>query len=47
MEIDTVAHNGGDPSETFIFTLDLTKIFSGWTEQEAVMSKGETGVLNA
>lgn len=47
MEIDTVAHNGGDPSGIFIFTLDLTEIFSGWAEQEAVMGKGETGVLNA
>ncbi len=46
-EIDTVAHNGGDPSGEFIFTLDLTEIFSGWTEQEAVMGKGETGVLQA
>ena len=47
MEIDTVAHNGGDPAGQFIFTLDLTEIFSGWTEQEAVMGKGETGVLKA
>jgi len=46
-EIDTVAHNGGDPSGEFIFTLDLTEIFSGWSEQEAVMGKGETGVLKA
>lgn len=46
-EIDTVAHNGGDPSGEFIFTLDLTEIFGGWTEQYAVMGKGETGVLNA
>jgi len=47
MEIDTVAHNGGDPSGIFIFTLDLTEIFSGWAEQLAVMGKGERGVLNA
>ncbi|KKT97960.1 MAG: hypothetical protein UW98_C0012G0002 [Parcubacteria group bacterium GW2011_GWC2_45_15] len=47
MEIDTVAHNGGDPSGIFVFTLDLTEIFSGWAEQKAVMGKGETGVLNA
>lgn len=47
MEIDTVAHNGGDPSGEFIFTLDLTEIFGGWSEQYAVMGKGETGVLNA
>lgn len=46
-EIDTVAHNGGDPSGEFIFTLDLTEIFSGWSEEEAVMGKGETGVLKA
>ena len=46
-EIDTVAHNGGDPSGEFIFTLDLTEIFSGWSEQKAVMGKGETGVLKA
>jgi len=46
-EIDTVAHNGGDPSGEFIFTLDLTEIFGGWSEQEAVMGKGETGVLKA
>lgn len=47
MEIDTVAHNGGDPAGQFIFTLDLTEIFSGWAEQKAVMGKGETGVLTA
>ncbi|MFH0952473.1 MAG: transposase [Patescibacteria group bacterium] len=46
-EIDTVAHNGGDPGGEFIFTLDLTEIFSGWSEQEAVMGKSETGVLKA
>jgi len=46
-EIDTVAHNGGDPSGEFIFTLDLTEIYSGWSEQLAVMGKGETGVLQA
>lgn len=46
-EIDTVAHNGGDPSGEFIFTLDLTEIFGGWTEQYAVMGKGETRTLLA
>lgn len=46
-EIDTVAHNGGDPAGLFAYTLDLTEIFSGWTEQLAVMGKGEAGVLNA
>jgi hypothetical protein len=46
-EIDTVAHNGGDPSGLFAYTLDQTEIFSGWTEQWAVMGKGEKGVLGA
>lgn len=46
-ELDTVAHNGGDPSGEFVFTLDLTEIFSGWTEQQAVMGKGEYGILEA
>ena len=46
-EIDTVAHNGGDPAGLFAYTLDQTEIFSGWTEQWAVLGKGETGVLKA
>ena len=46
-EIDTVAHNGGDPAGLFAYTLDLTEIYSGWTEQWATMGKGETGVLEA
>ncbi len=46
-ELDTVAHNGGDPSGQFVFTLDQIEIFSGWSEQYATMGKGERGVLNA
>src|SRR3990167_5653200 len=46
-EIDTVAHNGGDPSGECAFTLDVTEIYSGWTEQYAVLGKGEKGVLEA
>jgi len=29
LEIDTVAHNGGDPSGLFIYTLNTTDIYSG------------------
>lgn len=47
MEMDTVAHNGGDPSGEFIYSLDMTEIYSGWSEQYAVMGKGEVGVVNA
>ena len=46
METDTVAHNGGDPSGEFIFSLDLVEIYSGWSEQIAVMGKGERGIVN-
>ena len=47
MEIDTVAHNGGDPSGEFIYSLDMVEIYSGWSEQYAVMGKGEIGIKNA
>lgn len=47
MEMDTVAHNGGDPSGEFIYSLDLTEIYSGWSEQIAVMGKGKMGVIKA
>ena len=47
MEMDTVAHNGGDPSGTFIYSLDMVEIYSGWSEQIAVLGKGETGVVGA
>jgi len=46
-ETDTVAHNGGDPSGEFIYSLDIVEIYSGWSEQYAVMGKGEKGVVNA
>lgn len=47
MEMDTVAHNGGDPSGQFIYSLDMVEIYSGWSEQYAVLGKGETGVIRA
>lgn len=47
MEIDTVAHNGGDPHGEFIYSLDLVEIFSGWSEQYAVFGKGENGMVTA
>lgn len=46
-EVDTVAHNGGDPSGLFAYSLDLVEIFSGWSEQFAVLGKGEKGVAKA
>ena len=47
MEMDTVSHNGGDPSGEFISTLDMVEICSGWSEQYALMGKGEQGVVRA
>ena len=47
MEMDTVAHNGGDPSGTFVYSLDMVEIATGWSEQMAVLGKGEEGVVNA
>ena len=47
MEMDTVAHNGGDPAGEFIFSLDLVEIYSGWSEQYAVMGKGKKAVVNS
>lgn len=47
VETDTVAHNGGDPSGEFIHSLDLVEIYSGWSEQYAVLGKGERGVVEA
>ena len=47
MEMDTVAHNGGDPAGEFIYSLDMVEIASGWSEQYAVMGKGEKGKASA
>lgn len=47
MEMDTVAHNGGDPSGSFIYSLDMVEIYSSWSEQYAVLGKGEAGVVGA
>jgi hypothetical protein len=45
VEVDTVAHNGGDPSGEFIYSLNLVEIYSGWNEQYATMGKGERGII--
>src|SRR3989339_451134 len=47
MEIDTVSHNGGDPSGEFASSLDMVEIFSGWSEQAIFMGKGEIATVNA
>lgn len=47
MEMDTVAHCGDLLSGEFIYSLDIVEIATGWSEQIAVMGKGEAGIVTA
>jgi hypothetical protein len=47
VEIDLVSHSGNSADGPFIYSLDLTDIFSGWVETIAVLGKGQRGVLAA
>ncbi len=47
MEMDTVAHCGDQLSGEFIYSLDMVEIATGWSEQVAVMGKGEAGIVKA
>lgn len=44
LEADTVAHCGGSMDGSFLWTLDNTDIFSGWTEVRSVWNNGKHGV---
>src|SRR3990167_836231 len=45
LEADTVAHCGNSLSGDFIWSLTMTDIFSGWTENRATWNKGADGVV--
>jgi len=47
MEMDTVAHCGDRLVGEFIYSLDMLEIATGWSEQVAVMGKGERGIVTA
>jgi hypothetical protein len=47
LEADTVAHCGDSLSGFFVNSLTMTDIFSGWTENRASWTKGQTPVLEA
>lgn len=47
VEIDLVAHEGGNSSGTFCFTLTVTDICTGWTENRAVPDKSRASVFAA
>lgn len=47
VEIDLVGHDGGNSTGEFCFTLDVTDIFTGWTETRAVKNKAQAWVFEA
>lgn len=47
VEIDLVGHEGGNPRGRFCFTLTVTDIATGWTENRTVADKRQAGVLAA
>ncbi len=46
VEADTVAHCGNSMFGDFIWSLTITDIHTGWTENRAVWNKGAEGVVN-
>lgn len=47
VEIDLVGHDGGNASGEFCFTLTVTDIATGWTENRAVRNKAQKWVFAA
>lgn len=45
LEADTVAHCGNSLAGDFVWSLTLTDLFSGWTENRATWNKGAHGVM--
>jgi hypothetical protein len=45
--MDLVAHEGGDASGDFAYTLDLTDVSTGWTELAAVKNRAQVWVFEA
>jgi hypothetical protein len=47
VEVDLVAHSGNWGEGEFVHTLNLTDIYSGWTESLALLGKSEIAVQRA
>lgn len=47
MEADTVAHCGTSMAGSFVYTLNMVDIATGWHEQRALWEKGYQGVMHA
>ena len=45
LEMDLVGHDGGKAQGEYCFTLDMTDVQSGWTEQAAVINKAQVHVF--
>jgi hypothetical protein len=46
-EVDLVAHSGNSGQGEFAYTLNVTDVYSGWTESRAVLGRGQAGVVHA
>ena len=47
IELDLVGHCGGSSKGEFLYTLNMTDVFSGWTALGAMKGRGERGTLLA
>ena len=47
VEIDLVSHDGGSARGDYIQTLDVTDVFTGWTETKAVRNKAQIWTFQA
>lgn len=47
VEIDLVSHSGNSGDGQFMYSLNLTDIFTGWVETVAILGKGQQGVVTA
>ena len=46
-EVDLVAHAGNSGEGEFAHTLNVTDVYSGWTESRAMLGRGQAGVVAA
>lgn len=47
LEIDLVAHDGGIAAGEHLYTLNMTDVYSGWTEVQAIQNKAQVWVFAA
>jgi hypothetical protein len=47
LEIDLVSHSGASAAGEFLYTLDCVDIATGWVERQAIMGKGQHGIVQA